>query len=51
MFFRKTHPAMKRSVIQDAARIRKAIAKCFLGAPDYIRISDETGKFLEEFDL
>lgn len=47
----KTHPAMKRGVVQDVGRIRKAIAKCFLSAPDYIRISDETGKFLETFDL
>ncbi|UJR30615.1 hypothetical protein I4U23_018140 [Adineta vaga] len=47
----KTHPATKRSVIQDAGRIRKAIVKGFLNAPEYIKFSDETKKFLEDFDL
>ncbi|CAF1225283.1 unnamed protein product [Adineta ricciae] len=47
----KTHPASKRSTIQDAGKIRKAIAKCFLNAPDYIKFSDETGKFFEDLDL
>ena len=42
---------MKRGVVQDAGRMRKAIAKCFLNAPDYVRIRDETAHFLENFDL
>lgn len=49
--YRKTQAASKRGVIQDAGRIRKSIAKCFLNAPDYVRFTDETGKFLEAFDL
>ncbi|CAF2940175.1 unnamed protein product [Rotaria sp. Silwood2] len=47
----KNKPATKRRVIQDAARIRKALSKIFLNRPEYIKFSDETGKFLEELDL
>lgn len=47
----KNQPASKRGVIQDAGRIRKALAKCFLNMPDFVRFTDETGKFLENFDL
>ncbi|CAF0915962.1 unnamed protein product [Rotaria sp. Silwood1] len=47
----KNQPSTKHQVIQDAARIRKALAKIFLNRPEYIKFSDETGKFLEELDL
>ncbi|CAF3484690.1 unnamed protein product [Rotaria sordida] len=47
----KTRPSTKRRVIQDADRIRKALAKIFLNRPEYIKFSDETEKFLEELDL
>jgi hypothetical protein len=50
-YCRKNQPATKRGVIQDAGRIRKALAKCFSNSPDYVRFSDENGKFLEGFDL
>jgi hypothetical protein len=51
IYFRKNQPASKRGVIQDAGRIRKALAKCFANAADYVRFTDETSKFLENFDL
>ncbi len=51
LFFRKNQPATKRGVIQDASRVRKALAKCFLNASDFIKFTDETGRFLEDVDL
>jgi len=48
---RKTQPEIKRRVIQDASRVRKALAKCVLNPSDYVKFTDETKKFLEDFDL
>lgn len=50
-YCRKNQPATKRGVIQDASNLRKALAKCFLNYPDLIKFTDETVKFLENFDL
>ncbi|CAF1042294.1 unnamed protein product [Adineta steineri] len=47
----KNQPASKRGVIQDASRIRKALSKSILNAPEYIKFSDETANFLEDLDL
>jgi hypothetical protein len=48
---RKTQLATKRGVVQDAARVRKVLGKCITIQTEYIRFTDETRKFLEDFDL
>ncbi|CAF3501536.1 unnamed protein product [Rotaria socialis] len=48
----KNRPAATRHrVVKDAVRVRKALSKGFLNKPDYVKFSDETVKFLEDFDL
>ncbi|CAF5136730.1 unnamed protein product, partial [Rotaria magnacalcarata] len=47
----KNRPAGKYRVVEDAVRVRKALSKGFLNKPDYVKFSDETVKFLEDFDL
>ncbi|CAF2668749.1 unnamed protein product [Rotaria sp. Silwood2] len=49
--FKKYKAASQYEVIQDADRIRRALAKRCLNASDNIRFTDEMEKFVEHFDL